>query len=92
MNAKKAKQLRKLAAQMATEVYSTKTLGNSKRFVVEPVAQVEGEEVGLAGNIPLPSDAIGQQPKIHMLAGSVMVNPNSARGIYKQLKKAAAQQ
>lgn len=92
MNAKQAKKLRKLAAQMATESYGTKNIGNSKRFVVEPVEQVEGEEIGLAGNIPLPSDTVGQQPKVVMLPGSIMVNPNSARSIYKQLKKAAAQQ
>jgi hypothetical protein len=83
MNSKTAKQLRKIAKSMATEPFSTKTLGNSKKFVL--VANPENEGKG-------PEDVTGKLPLVVYHAGSVMVNPNSEKGVYKQLKKAARQQ
>lgn len=83
MNQKTAKQLRKLAKQMATEAFSTKTLGNSKKYVLR--ANPENEGAG-------PEDMLAKMPLVIYHAGSVMVNPNSERGVYKQLKKAARQQ
>lgn len=83
MNQKTARQLRKLAKQMATEAFGTKTLGNSKKYVF--VANPENEGTG-------PEDVMAKPPLVLYHAGSVMVNPNSERGVYKQLKKAARQQ
>ena len=79
MNSKTAKKLRKLAATMATEAFSTKYLGNSKRFVIEAAPEAK-------------DGVLENPPQIKYLPGTLMVNPNSARGVYKQLKKAARQQ
>ena len=79
MNSKTAKKLRKLAKTMGTEAYEIKFLGNSKRFVIEAAPEAkEGE--------------LANPPQIKYLPGTAMVNPNSVRGAYKQLKKAARQQ
>lgn len=83
MNTKTAKKLRKLAKSMATEPFAVKFLGNSKRFVIE--AAPEPKTTELAGEL------LANPPVIKYLPGTAMVNPNSARGIYKQLKKAARQ-
>lgn len=87
MNQKTAKQLRKLSKSMATEAFSTKYLGNSKRFVF----QTEELTADEAANKLSGGDIAPKLPKVVSLPGTYMVNPNSARGVYKQLKKAAKQ-
>ena len=79
MNSKTAKKLRKLAKSMATAAYEIKFLGNSKRFVIEAAPEAT-------------DGALANPPLIKYLPGTAMVNPESARGVYKQLKKAARQQ
>jgi hypothetical protein len=92
MNAKTAKKLRKIAKQMATQELVYTPQGNSGRFVLEVApAKIPADLVGMSGNIPLPGGAVGQQPKVIGIPGTVQINDQSERGIYNMLKKAAQQ-
>lgn len=84
MNAKKAKQLRKLVRQMAAitqkpgEPNATYTENETRRKFAEFEVEVKDEETGAP---------VKQKQRLAISAGTVSLNPKSSRGFYKMLKK-----
>jgi hypothetical protein len=80
MNLKKAKMLRRIARSNAQAELVYTYEKNSKRFVFEPVATTGTPTEDALASI--------KEPKITQLPGTIRVNEDSFKGVYKMLKRA----
>jgi hypothetical protein len=87
MSKKTLKNLRRIAAQTATEALGYYSEGNSRKQIFVYPDQTAEEKAQIAKG-QFAGELVGKEPKVMTHPGTLRVNPKCARGVYKMLKKA----